>query len=279
MVEKRRGRPSLPEDQKRQQIGVRVSPELKAELEAVAASNGRSVAQEAELRLLQSFADGFDPTTTALLRDIGKEIMQVQKATKGRWFKSVKTWGAVAAALERGAFVRAKPDFAADDEALADAWDHYVEADTEHSQIIAELDKLGFVASKDEAVNALLGAARLQPQRGMFGNRSGLGGLLGAGVAPDDNTWPGWLPFRQREHELLTQSPDYAENREELLALHTKLAEADAKRGAARAAWSELYGHYVRDELEGRKWYLDYRKRLAEQRREAGQPFNLRDLF
>lgn len=50
-----RGRPPKPDAEKRQQIGVRTSPALKAMLEAAAAENGRSVAQEAELRLLASF--------------------------------------------------------------------------------------------------------------------------------------------------------------------------------------------------------------------------------
>ena len=47
------GRP--PSSVRRQQIGVRTSPILKAKLEDAARSNGRSVAQEAELRLIASF--------------------------------------------------------------------------------------------------------------------------------------------------------------------------------------------------------------------------------
>jgi len=47
------GRP--PSAVRRQQIGVRTSPSLKAQLEEAARTNGRSVAQEAELRLIASF--------------------------------------------------------------------------------------------------------------------------------------------------------------------------------------------------------------------------------
>jgi hypothetical protein len=47
------GRPPLrePEDSERFQIGVRVTPEMKRRL----AANGRSISQEAEMRIQQSF--------------------------------------------------------------------------------------------------------------------------------------------------------------------------------------------------------------------------------
>jgi len=48
MTESKRGRPALPEDKKRTQIGVRTSPGLKADLEQAAQENQRSVGQEAE---------------------------------------------------------------------------------------------------------------------------------------------------------------------------------------------------------------------------------------
>lgn len=55
MIVRKRGRPRKPIENHRQQIGVRVSPSLKTELEEAAALNGRSVAQEAEFRLTQTF--------------------------------------------------------------------------------------------------------------------------------------------------------------------------------------------------------------------------------
>lgn len=58
---KKQGRPALPNERKRQQIGVRCGTPLKSALEASAAINGRSVAAEAEIRLLKSFwKDGID---------------------------------------------------------------------------------------------------------------------------------------------------------------------------------------------------------------------------
>lgn len=70
---KERGRPRKPDGEKRQQIGVRLSPSLKAALETAAAANCRSVAQESEWRLEQSFRDAsMVATVSRLLAD--KEV-------------------------------------------------------------------------------------------------------------------------------------------------------------------------------------------------------------
>jgi len=53
---KKLGRPPLNEEVKRCPISVRVTPTMKAAIEAVAKANGRSITQEIELRLELSFA-------------------------------------------------------------------------------------------------------------------------------------------------------------------------------------------------------------------------------
>jgi hypothetical protein len=81
---KKIGRPPKPESDRRQQIGVRTSPLLKVRLEQIARMNGRSVAQEAELRLVQSFeADDLmgGPEMRTLLIQIASEIKRVEAAT------------------------------------------------------------------------------------------------------------------------------------------------------------------------------------------------------
>src|SRR5262245_60285648 len=56
-LRKRRGRPSrAPEPGERVKLGLRVTPEVKRELDATAQNRGRSQSQEAEFRLEQSFA-------------------------------------------------------------------------------------------------------------------------------------------------------------------------------------------------------------------------------
>lgn len=126
MTDKKRGRPALPEAEKRQQIGVRTSATLKADLERAAAENGRSVAQEAELRLIQSFEReriSGSADTDRLLASLAAEIALIERQTGKRWWRDVMTWAAVAEALRDGPIQRMKPDQPHDDDVVRDAWD------------------------------------------------------------------------------------------------------------------------------------------------------------
>ena len=56
MAEKRRGRPFVPATPgERTALSLRVTAETKQKLEAVALESGRSISQEAEIRIEQSF--------------------------------------------------------------------------------------------------------------------------------------------------------------------------------------------------------------------------------
>lgn len=68
-----RGRPKLPEEKRRTQIGVRTSPKLKVMLEEAARINARSVAQEAEWRLERSFIDA----------DLNERVLRLEKQMRG----------------------------------------------------------------------------------------------------------------------------------------------------------------------------------------------------
>lgn len=92
---KKIGRPPKPEAEKRQQIGVRTSPELKAQLEESAAKNGRSVAQEAEFRLVQSFefeALLGDAETRGFVIEIARQIEAVESVTEKAWTSDAATY-------------------------------------------------------------------------------------------------------------------------------------------------------------------------------------------
>ena len=73
---KKIGRPKLPRGQgKRAQLNVRVTDELKNNMDAAAKASGRSVAQEVEFRLEQSFMDD-----AALARSFGgKHLMALMQ--------------------------------------------------------------------------------------------------------------------------------------------------------------------------------------------------------
>lgn len=93
----------MPEAEKRQQIGVRTSPELKEQLEIAAGQNGRSVAQEAELRLLQSFerdAIKRSPATEILLNVLASDIALVEGRTGKSWADDPASFEAVRLMIE-----------------------------------------------------------------------------------------------------------------------------------------------------------------------------------
>lgn len=151
MSETKRGRPAIPEAERRQQIGVRTSPGLKSDLERAAAENGRSVAQEAELRLVDSFeserrAGGVE--TAHLLRMMADQIAMIERATGKRWHRDLTTWAAVAEAIAKGPIQQLRPDRTTDDEVANEAWDQLWQIMQEKSGHIERLRGGGLHASR-----------------------------------------------------------------------------------------------------------------------------------
>jgi hypothetical protein len=68
-----------PKDQKRLPLSIRITPELRARLVSAAAANGRSITQEAELRLEQS-ADQERSLVDALELGFGRQVAAVMLA-------------------------------------------------------------------------------------------------------------------------------------------------------------------------------------------------------
>lgn len=118
---KKVGRPPKPDTEKRQQIGVRTSPELKDHLEAAAGANGRSVAQEAEYRLQQSFADdklfGSNNLKTVMLA-LSFQMWRIENRT-GKSAITDRTTALACAIEAEGFFRNISGELAPDDEAKA----------------------------------------------------------------------------------------------------------------------------------------------------------------
>jgi hypothetical protein len=91
---KRRGRPPKNDaDVKRHPLGVRTTKALKEKLEAAAASTGRSVAQEVEYRLEESFRG---EKHIAIPLDLLKVMIQSAEMRTGQiWTEDFSTWVAV----------------------------------------------------------------------------------------------------------------------------------------------------------------------------------------
>ena len=267
MTESKRGRPALPEEQKRQQIGVRTSPSLKASLEAAAAENGRSVAQEAEWRLQRSFEDeeraGGDHTAS-LLRMVAAEIEKIEAVTGKRWSKNLKTWAAVARMFQFGPIRQVRPDKTSDDEAVMRPWNKLYNAREEKRSICGTLAAVGVFAVAD------LPETPSKPHRGLFGSSARHGaasssvgspnitGLL-ARYAESESVAPSRDKERQRVRDLGEDEATIAD----LLALIDKLEELDEVHRQASADWSKALEPYHEAEAEGVKLYQEMMQRRA----------------
>jgi hypothetical protein len=93
--QRKRGRPPKAEDEvKRHPIGVRTTKALKEKIEDAAAGSGRSVAQEVEARLEQSFRPV--ERHIALPLDMMSAMIRIAEERTGqRWNDDITTWVAV----------------------------------------------------------------------------------------------------------------------------------------------------------------------------------------
>lgn len=246
MEERRRGRPSKPDAEKRQQIGVRVSPELKARLEDASDRNGRSVAQEAELRLLQSFdQEGRlgDAETQRLLLALADEIALIEKATGKHWHRDLKTWAAVAEGLRRGPIRRLRPDRPDDDEIVGEAWSAIEAVRDRKRPIIDGLAEYGITEPltppdrPTEATNAL--AAYFEPR------------------------WGAQVQIKA--------NPEISEEtRIGLLAAVDELKALDSEERQALSVWRAAMQPYWDAANEGAAWYTRLQRRRAEEAMKDG---------
>lgn len=138
------------------QIGVRVGPQLKDQIEAAAAASGRSLAQETELRIVESFKlDSLlsDARTKALLIQVANEIARAESLSKKKWLEDVATHEA-ASLLVADLFARHRPKDA-DFERGAALWREIEEIRTKISELDAFLQKCGVLNDQRNALIAL----------------------------------------------------------------------------------------------------------------------------
>lgn len=106
------GRPLARNERKSETINIRVTPSVKARLEAEAKSNGRKLSAECEERLVQAERwDGVDKETEELLAGIIGDIRRAQELTGKRWHKDLRTWAMVREALASGEIEQRVPAY------------------------------------------------------------------------------------------------------------------------------------------------------------------------
>lgn len=136
-------------------INIRVTPTLKAKLEAHARIAGRKLSAECEERLLESMTDTearASPDTEELLAEIKRLIGVIEEATGDKsighgWRKNVKTWAAVAEMLATGPIMqRIPPNLSESDKLLEQRYADLVAVDQEREHLAAMIALLGIVS-------------------------------------------------------------------------------------------------------------------------------------
>lgn len=262
MTDKRRGRPALPEAERRQQIGVRTAPSLKADLERAAAENGRSVAQEAELRLVQSFeaerqAGGRE--TARLLSMLANEIALIEMRTRKAWHRDLTTWAAVAEMFSKGPLRRLRPDRYNDDEVVGEAWSALWKVRQQKEPLLNELRNEGLFAED-------LPDTSTTSRRGIFG----------AMMFSDKESLLNRTPLRRAIQARADLSDDHKERVEGLV---DKLVSLDADERVAIKAHRDALQPYFDAEHRGRELYAVQLREAVSRARAEGQPFNLLDFL
>jgi hypothetical protein len=263
MTESKRGRPALPDEQKRQQIGVRTSPTLKAALEQAAAHNGRSVAQEAEWRLQRTFEEderAGGEHTARLLRIVGAEIEKIESITGKRWSTNLKTWAAVARMFATGPIREARPDKTSDDEFVMGAWNRLYAAQQERKGLIDEMAAAGIPIHPD-----LPEKARFSRNPGLFGSGGAARGLLSQYVGRETRT-----DMKRESVRKYIQDVADAESVDQLLAMLDRIVELDDIERTAKKDWDEARKPYNDAEDEGVKLFQEMMQRRAQERFAVG---------
>ena len=99
----RGGQTKPPLERKRNNLTFRARDRLKQDLEAVAAKNARSLSEEIEARLEQSFADDKalgGPEMARALRSFGPYVLAAEAKTGQRWFEDDETYTKVLEAFQ-----------------------------------------------------------------------------------------------------------------------------------------------------------------------------------
>lgn len=267
------GRPPLPQDQKRQQVNIRLSPADRARLEEIADRRGTALAATAGAALAQMIdwdraageggmtlkrLDAFtrigrmDDETIELLDDICAEIKLIQEMTRKRWHKNRRTWAAVAQMLARGPILWRRVDDPMNDDELRQA----------------SLDGWAISELKSKKVEAI---ARLGVVVSARANTSGaVNALLGLGAYDTTSN-------REGEQAIIDALPD-THGREVAQQLFAELLDLDVKEEENNRAFADLHRPFVEEELAGRDLYKEHRKGVAASAKEAGEPYFYEDL-
>lgn len=246
------GRPKLEESKRRQQLNIRIDPEVRETLERIALEQKASTASVAEQYLnrgLQLFAHpAMNDKTLEILVQILDELEALRIRNNGRpWWTNIDTWAASKMVFEQGPFAKANPDDWRQNENVNAAWSEVTEARRR----------------KQEAINlAAEFGLRVNPQP--ESQRRGLFGLK--------------VNFRDAERQRLEQIED-PNDREQARAIFGIIERFDATEAKALEIWSELVRPWIEEEVRGEMIYKQYRREVAMKQIADGIPPDYQDLL
>jgi hypothetical protein len=257
--DRKRGRPPKPEGERRQHVGVRVAPAIRAQLEAAAAESGRSLSQEIELRLAQSFERDqmqMKPDTAKLLHMIATEIAHIESITRKSWHKDLTTWAAVAESFVQGPILRVRPDKTDEDEFVNGAWEKINQARFMKQPLVDYMREHGIQV--DLVAPAI--RHRLNRRPGLFGN------ALAQFAYPEDR--------RQERAQIENSETLTDEQKDGLLATLNVIEKYDRDEIEADKEFGEALAPFQEAESKGRDWYRQDRSRRALADYKRGESIN-----
>lgn len=221
----------MEDEQKRKQIAVRLSPQDRQRVMALAELNGSSVGAEIEQMALDQLAyiEGTDPETRELLARIGDKITEMHRLAKGKWHKNLTAWAAVTEALAH-IMDNDRPESTSDDERVSEVTAMQSGAFDERYRLVGELSELGLAVKFDPGPSPLLGQVRHSPL---------------SLTAPDTSS-------RSWEQAAINAMPDN-EVRLKVQAVFDQLLAADARIEQLATDWTDAMLPYWQAEQEGRK--------------------------
>lgn len=227
-------RPAIPDEAKRKQVGVRLSPRDRERIAKLADEHGNSLGAEVEQLALDQLAylEGVPKETRELLERIAAKIAEMEDAAKGRWFKNLKAWAAVSQALQT-IIDQDRPERAFDDEFFRSAMDTTHRLEGERREAVASLARIGVAVNEEPNLPRLLGEMR---HRGIFGN---------ALARPTRSS-------RDWERAAVEAMPD-GDDKQAARMLFGHLCELDVQIAAAHEDEMEKFRPYFEAEEEGRR--------------------------
>lgn len=206
-------------EQKSETLHFRVTPALKAKLEAEARLSGKKLSAECEERLWASMEESdakASPETEELLAAIRRNIFEIEQATGESWKKDVATWTAVRDMLFWGPINELKITNTELLKRLDDSAASRAAIRTEKQRIIDVLAVLGVTASLAPTRPGIVGLlAGFQPDTAPRDDvRSAIEGLAGLSAEQKGKA----LELVDRLAELDSQEQDADEKRAEIVA-------------------------------------------------------------